>query len=440
MNDSMNDTVQRKFMVLAAKKPEFEKAMAKLAKRAAKLGCAAPTYTMAAEPIVVERDYKDFDGELKKRLVEVYETTVEGTPVKYAGWIFVASLEHLSEGETLVRSVSDKDLPERFRAAGPVCEHCNLDRKRRDTYVVMNEAGAYKQIGKTCIADFLGHKNPEQLASAAEILADAMGWDEGYGGEYLEDIADTLEFITVVITLVRLYGYASKKVIEERGSGITTGAQAMQVLFPGKDRDQKKFAEETRAAITDADRNKAQAAIDWILGMEGELNDFLYNVRTVIKQGRVKSRTKGYAAALTVAYARAMDEIKERVARPVSKHVGEIGQRLIFTATIRKVIALESQWGVTHLHIMTDAEGNDLKWFGAGGLGDEDETVTFKGTVKAHEEYKGRAQTIVSRCALYTPPAPKVKKPRAKKGEKAAAEVQVPATDEGAIKDVAVAV
>lgn len=418
-----NENQVRTFEILASRRESFERRMAQLARKAAKLGCTAPTYQMG-EAVIVDRSIVREDGSKYNYKVEVYPTTVTAEIVKFAGWTFVATLEHLVEGETLLRSAADVELPVAYRTAGPVCDHCKLDRKRRDTYVVRHDqTGEFKQIGHSCIADFLGHKSPEQLAAMAEFIADSMGWDDYCSGGHIEEIADTLGFMTVVTTLVRLRGYASRKVVEERGGGLTTAAQAFQVLFPSKAPKQQADSKEVLAAVTDADREKAQLAIDWILNLEGDLNDFLHNVRAVVRAGGIKNRTKGYAAALSVAYARAMDEIRERAEHPVSKHVGAVGERLIFTATVHKIIALESEWGVTQLHIMTDSEGNDLKWFGSGGIAEEGETVTFKGTVKKHDEYKGRAQTILSRCALYTPPVkkPRAKKPRAKKAKAAPA-------------------
>lgn len=402
----------RTFEILASKRHAFEKQMAHLTRKAGKLGVEAPSYTMG-EAKFVNRTTTREDGSSHKYIAEVYSTTVTSIVVKIPGWTFLATLEHLEGGETLLRAIAEGEIPATYRTAGPACDHCKLARKRNDTYLVRSDAGEIKQIGRACIADFLGHKDPEHLARLAEFVADSMGHDDYCAGGENEEIADILDFMIVVQMLVRTIGFFSKKMLLER-PGQTTASAAFEILFPFNEK-MEKAAAEARSQITDADRDRAQLAIDWILGLDGEQSDFIHNVRAVVRTGAVKRRTAGYAAALSVAYARAMDEIREHAVRPISKHVGEIGQRLIFTATIHKIIAMESQFGTTHLHIMSDADGNDLKWFGSSTLGEEDDIATFKGTVKAHDEYKGRAQTLVSRCALYTPPEPKVKKPRAKK-------------------------
>ena len=412
-----NEKTTRSFEILSSRRNAFEKQMARLARKAAKLGVDAPSYTMG-ESMIVDRSTVTEGGQTHKYKVEVFPTTVTSIVVKIPGWTFLATLEHLAEGETLLRAIAEGEIPAKYRTVGPVCDHCKLARKRNDTYLVRSDAGEIKQIGRACIADFLGHDSPEHLASLAEYVADSMGWDDYCAGGENEEIADTLGFMSTVMTLVRVYGFVGKKLAEETGR-CTTAMDAFEVLF-GKGERARELRKAVQDAATPADLEKAQLAIDWIINLEGDLNDFLHNVRAVVRMGGIKARTKGYAAALSVAYARAMDEIRERAARPESKHVGVIGERIVFTATIHKIVAMESQFGTTYLSIMSDVDGNDLKWFGSNTLGEEGDTVTFKGTVKNHDEYKGRAQTIVTRCALYTPPEPKVKKPRAKKVKEAA--------------------
>lgn len=420
----------RTFKVLASKRFAFEKEMARLTRKASKLGVAAPTFTMGAATFE-ERTGTREDGSSYKYIAEFYPTTVTAIIVQIPGWTFLATLEHLEGGETLVRAIADGVDTVAYRTATSKCDHCKIARKRNDTYLVRNDAtGQIVQIGRTCIADFLGHKNPEHLARLAEFVADAVGFDEeSWSDGAGEDIAETLAFQTIVQALVRTKGFVGKKAAEEQNRQ-TTSITAFIVLFPSP--KQEAFAKEFLATVTAEDGVKAQASIDWVLGLDGEVNDFIHNVRAITRTGIVKCRTAGYAAALSVAYARAMDDLRVKAERPVSKHVGTVGERTVFTLTINKIIATESQFGTSYLHIMTDAEGNDLKWFSSGGtlwldmgLGvpgrdaAEGDTVTVKATVKSHTEYKGRAQTMLTRAAIYTAPAPKVKKPRAKKAASA---------------------
>lgn len=85
--------------------------------------------------------------------------------------------------------------------------------------------------------------------------------------------------------------------------------------------------------------------------------------------------------------------------RPESNYVGVVGERSKFIVTVEYIKVLDSVYGYAYLHIMVDDKGNDIRWFGSNRLCEKGETLTIKGTVKKHEVYDGRKQTILSRCA-----------------------------------------
>ena len=88
-------------------------------------------------------------------------------------------------------------------------------------------------------------------------------------------------------------------------------------------------------------------------------------------------------------------DAKERDAG--SEYVGKIKERRDFTLKIRKVLQFEGRWGFTFLHIMNDADENVFIYKGTKRLGEDGDEVTFKATIKAHEEREGVKQTIVTR-------------------------------------------
>jgi hypothetical protein len=106
--------------------------------------------------------------------------------------------------------------------------------------------------------------------------------------------------------------------------------------------------------------------------------------------------------------------------RPPSNHLGTIGERLTLTVTVEFIKRIDHGDfdPPTYLHVMTDEQGNDLRWFSsAGALCEKGTKITIRGTVKKHEVYQGRKQTMLSRCVEYVPPAPKAKKGKGKKAE-----------------------
>ncbi len=97
-----------------------------------------------------------------------------------------------------------------------------------------------------------------------------------------------------------------------------------------------------------------------------------------------------------------VDKIKEaRKAQAArSNHVGSIGERKEFTATVVFTKDFETDFGISTLTIMEDAEGNVLKWFGAGFGEEKGATLKFKATVKKHDEREGVKQTCITRAKL----------------------------------------
>ena len=83
--------------------------------------------------------------------------------------------------------------------------------------------------------------------------------------------------------------------------------------------------------------------------------------------------------------------------RNKSNHVGNTKDRIDITATITFVKAIETRFGVSLLTILENEQGDVFKYFGSADLGDKDDTITIKATVKDHAAYDGVNQTVISR-------------------------------------------
>jgi hypothetical protein len=190
--------------------------------------------------------------------------------------------------------------------------------------------------------------------------------------------------------------------------------------------------ERVQIDVTIADQKLAQDCVAWILGWESDgrkLSDYEWNLLTAVKAGFVNHRTANLVASAIPSYRRYLGKLQEMASLPPSSHVGKVGERLTLTLKITRIFTHEGDFGCTFIHGFRDEAGNDYVWFGSSLLSDASgkrfeagSTVTVKGTVKGHNEYKGRKQTQLTRVALYTPPAPKVRKPRAKKSAPAVVE------------------
>jgi hypothetical protein len=83
-----------------------------------------------------------------------------------------------------------------------------------------------------------------------------------------------------------------------------------------------------------------------------------------------------------------------------SKWQGEVGDRLEKVLTVTKVIPIEGYYGNSTMHIFSDPEENVYVWTTAARKLELGETYEVVGTIKALQKYKGKEQTVLTRCRV----------------------------------------
>lgn len=403
--------------------PALQQRIEALRKRAGKLGC-QPVELQVSEPIKVAvpvRDplfpdgspMRDHDGKVITQTRIYHDVEVKGETPKYAGWTLAAALTYLAadgdnEAAMILRIVPGQTLPDSWRRADQKCDHCGLARKRNETFVVRHEDGTLKQIGRQCIADFLGHQDPESLLAAAEYLLSADGMvcgaeDEGSFGGGKVGVVWLEEYLSWVAVVVRTEGWLSRSKARDQG-GFATADRAFDLMTKI---EAYRKRDDPRPAAEDLALSKT--AIEWArkdLAAKPEKNDYEHNLSVVCTRDAVDIKAFGIAASLISAYKRAMGFEAERKARiereAKSEFFGEIGKRSVFTLTVLKVLDLESDYGAVHLHRFVDEKGNIATWFSSSGSLAIGKTYQIRGTVKKHEEYKDIKQTMLTRCSIET--------------------------------------
>jgi hypothetical protein len=440
MNEPEPDT--RTFEVLLHNRSRVETALLALAKRAARKGLPVLTWTWGRP--VTKTEHLSHDGAeyLPGALLHssgeygvTYAVPITRIPLSlpcgsvcYAGWTFVAALQHL-DGENIVRAVPGQTVPEMYRHRGPTCDHCKAVRRRHDTYVLRHEDERVLQVGSTCIQDFLGSDEAGKLASQASLLAEARGLAEGAcegsGGSASAD-RTLAEYLPYVAWCVRVEGWTSRTVARETGKNATAD-YAWTYLTDAKAR------EKAGAKPTDVDDALAAEAEAWAEALTDDEvdtekgSDYLHNLRAVARTGLVTFRTAGIAASAVTAYQRAIGRARERAeraARPVlDAHVGTVGKRETFAVVLDFVTGYDTEYGYTTVLKFRTPEGACLVWKASStelGRGDVGKAFALTGTVKKHDDYKGAKQTMLSRCKVAEPGTeapPKAK--RAKRPTKA---------------------
>lgn len=164
--DEYSESGQRLFLAPKAKWPPLQKLVQRLAKRAASLGVPEPKLNAvrewAAPPPAGTHGARE-------RTPEHLLVTVKGELPVLLGWKFLGAIRH--KGELDVRHLlPGAALPKTFAFGPPRCDHCHTIRRRKSTFLVQRQNGEVKQVGSTCVEDFIGHSAEGHLWFAEALF------------------------------------------------------------------------------------------------------------------------------------------------------------------------------------------------------------------------------------------------------------------------------
>lgn len=371
----------RNFNISVAKKSNINKQLEKMNKRSIRLGLGEIVWTFG-------KSFVDSKGILSLP-IEISGPLF----VSYQDWEFVATLQHLPTGENIIRSIiEDADIPLHYREHGSICEHCKVNRYRKDTYLVRNiNHKGYVQVGSSCIKDFLGNQSPDNIIVRANFASEIinfinrMGQDSAAEPHYIIN-----NFLAQVSACISVHGWLSKTKAYDNGGKSTVSR--VQDYFINNVSD---------FTVSDFDLKKAEEAIFWVENLsdqEVESSDYLYNIRAIARSGIVEWRTMGFAASIIPAFDKAENSKKVQI---ISNHVGKIKSRENFNLQLKNKFEYNGTYGMTYKYIFNDEFGNVIVWsaskphdFLIGGK------YVVRGTIKSHSEFKGIKQTEINRCEI----------------------------------------
>ena len=145
-----------------------------------------------------------------------------------------------------------------------------------------------------------------------------------------------------------------------------------------------------------------EKALAWI-AEQSEDNNYIHNVKVLTTQQYITYKDFGFVASLIPTYNKAMQiEMKKREQQKAdsnSSFVGNVGERVTFEVQLIECVASwDTQYGVTFVYKMVDADGNVYTWKTGKSVANKKATVI--GTVKEHKEFRGIKQTELTRCKI----------------------------------------
>jgi len=283
-----------------------------------------------------------------------------------------------------------------------------------------HEDGRHVQVGRSCIADFLGHVSVDNLVAQAEwrmSIADLLNeaGDEGFHESRGERVVPIQEFLGATAIIIRRLGWVSNKKAREESTEFkplrSSSSVAWQICIC-HDKWTRELVEECDLYAEERDEVLASQALDWARSQRGG-NDYIYNLGVACRMEYVKYNTTGLVGSAIAAYLRNCERVaelqNERRQDAKRKHIGIIDERMGFArVVVKKLHYIDGQYGVRTLVKFETQDGNVLIWWASKEIKWQvDDVLDITGTVVKHSEFNGCPQTELKRVAEGLP---KVKK------------------------------
>ncbi|MFF1701252.1 hypothetical protein [Streptomyces sp. NPDC058252] len=365
---------------------------------------------------VTEVEVKSKD-DMGFEVVEImYDVEFTGEAPKHNGWVFLATLDWDENAGLIVRTAPGVHSVDREGLREGACDHCNKDRMRRETFLVKNEeTGEEKQIGRSCIKDFLGWDTGISWPSTP---ADDDEEKEFYGFGGGDRSVSTETVLAYAWACVKAFGF----VRSQDYHATPTVRLVRNAINPGKGRRDKEFAEAMRPLAAEA-KEKAAEIRAFILSDDfSGTSEYVLNLKAIAGGKAVSPRNFGILVSAPQAWARFNEQTLIRKARSEKpsewigtapdKDKGIKGSRITFTGMIESIRYIDGLYGATTLYQVRDElSGVIVKWFASNNaLGENTGVrVTLRGTVKEHDEYKDVKATVLTRCTLVETAVPEPK-------------------------------
>lgn len=408
MEEAKGKEIKESFEIPDLNFEKFRSKIAHLAKRAERLGFQPIGYVeigTSYKKMKAERS-TGFELGFEPPSILMHHVEVYGERPHIKGWRFVGKLEHMpGVNEVLVKELTEGDVPSQYRACEPNCDHCHTNRLRSNTFVIQNlESKEYMQIGRSCLGEYFGGKEPEAVAalfellqSGRETLRDLEDWGEE-GVSVRSMYFEPRRVLEYAVAAVRADGrYISTAVGEEECLIPTGHLVRTNLTIPTKD-----LRKDEKIEVTEQDKGRAQEILDWLASesVASKEETYFHNLRVMTQADAVGYRNIGLYASAVAAYQREIDKRLEREAAASSEYVGTKDEKVDAVVTLVGVKTIPGgRFGDKLLYRFVDEQGNLMVWFCSGRGPDMvvGNTYKIRGTVKEHEEYRGVKQTILER-------------------------------------------
>jgi hypothetical protein len=340
-----------------------------------------------------------------------------GEPPTYNNWEFLALIDHdkldgkyvnIVKAPIFSRDESKKMTLEsiiEFSSCPPNCGHCNTQRDRSCTIICRNtETNEIKQVGTSCVDDFIGKNTLEQimLSLAFNKILSGEEPDEkmllGKFGSYRN-----IKLVLAVSNYVtKTYGFNPSS--NETDTIPSTKSIVIRALTGQVDQGVSQI-------ITDyINRNEnehltiANSIIENTLKLEPK-NSFLVNCINICKKGIV-NLTDNYSVAVIAS----LPNIHQKNAEKALSEKNFLNEYFSTPkergALKLRLIGVKNNYSHAYPYTnyyFSDDDGRHYRWktsTTANINADIGKSYLINATIKDHENYKGKKTTLLTRCSL----------------------------------------
>lgn len=290
---------------------------------------------------------------------------------KVGDYDIVAELEHHQEGNIIRQINYNYSVDSKYRTAKPYCEHCNKLRNRNNTFLLIDKTGNTKQVGKSCLKDFIGYDNEKIIELVSRINLCMTDYDEEEVINYSKEcrFQELKNIANKFYQLILKNGYNKEN--------------------PFKDFEEINYNKDLESKV---DEILNVVNTDWY----NDNSDYCYNIKIVLSLEYIESKHWRLLLSYINSALNYLQDLQIN-----NTYLGNINDRVEFT--IKEVKALYSNGQYSYYsdenitYKIKTTNNQIIIW---STEKEPKANQTYKATIKSLKEYKDIKQTVVTRCRL----------------------------------------
>lgn len=301
---------------------------------------------------------------------------------KVGDYEIVAELEHTGNGNIIRQINFEIEVPTTYRNVPCRCEHCNTNRQRKNTFLLVDKNNNFKQVGKTCLNDYTGI---DSLSIIEKVSSLQFLLHNDFDDEFLQFLKSNASPKYEPLDRMANIFY---QIILEKG-------YSRENNNPFHNVDEYKYREDLEDKV---EQLLNVVNTDWY----NDDSNYCYNVKVVLGLGYVEYKHwKLLLSYINSANIYLQKQIQKELERQglVNEYLGNVGDRIEFEVkSVKKLYTKYTNYTYrgeeSYVYRIITTTNNVVIW---NTENDVIENSIIKATIKKLTEYKGEKQTVVTR-------------------------------------------